>query len=98
MRRWLDYNNKEHIIYEVGDKVKIIRQDIYSLNSIQGGKRWGTITEVIAADVYIIKPRYQRWETELYYCEIKPYIKSRLMTYEEIMRKNKLKKEITPVM
>jgi hypothetical protein len=85
MKRWLDYKGEEKFNYEVGDKVKILRQDIYHLQNVQGEKRWGTITEVITADVYIVRPRYCRWETELYYGEIEPHKKSRLMTYEEVM-------------
>lgn len=88
MKRWLDYKDKEHFIYEIGDKVKILRQDIHPLREVQGEKRWGTITEVITADVYIVRPRYCRWETELYHCEIEPHTKSRLMTYEEVMKAN----------
>ena len=58
--------------YKVGDKVQIIRQDIFHLKDITGKRRWGTITQIDGAYIYV-RPRYKRWEVELYDCEIAPF-------------------------
>ena len=65
------FNNRTYTQYEVGDKVQIIRQDIFHLKDVTGKRRWGTITQIDGAYIYV-RPRYKRWEIELYDCEIAP--------------------------
>lgn len=61
--------DRKHNKVKVGDKVAIVRQDIFALNDVQGDKRVGTIKSIDGAYI-MVKPRYRRWEIELYGCEI----------------------------
>ena len=74
MRRYHFKNGREVVRYEVGDKVKITRKDIFHLKNVKGKNRWGRITD-IDGEYIMVKPRYKRWEIELYRCEIEPFEK-----------------------
>lgn len=65
-----DGTERETIYYDLGDKVSIIRQDIFHLKHRK--IRTGVITRVLSSDVFYVRPSWCKWEIELYACEIEP--------------------------
>lgn len=59
--------DKYHKPYKVGERVEILRQDIFERPK---GKRWfGRITRINGGYIYV-RPMRCNWETELYDVEI----------------------------
>lgn len=55
---------------QIGDRVEILRKDIFHLNGVEGWDRWGTVTDIDG--FYItVRPKRKRWEIELYDNEVK---------------------------
>jgi len=59
--------------YDVGDKITILRRDIFQFEHRK--IRTGVITRKLAPDVFYVRPSWCNWEIELYACEISPITK-----------------------
>ena len=52
---------------KIGDKVKILRKDIFHLKYVKNPV--GTVTEIDGSYI-MVRPRYKRWVIELYQNEV----------------------------
>lgn len=66
----VDGQEYESIYYDEGDKVNIIRRDIFALEHRK--IRTGVITKKLSSDVFYVRPSWCKWEIELYACELEP--------------------------